>query len=109
MIPDGEFEDQFDSFVFGDIEKIRLDCESALSIKQRVLTNPRTCFLLYLPDEVPHPESDWLLDLRLWDHPFSADRASMLLNDLGLAKSVATYTFERTEKIPGQQRKGREV
>ena len=45
---------------------------------------PTGKFLLYSPTEEPDFEDDWLLDIRLYSRRFRADRASILLQDLGL-------------------------
>ncbi len=41
-------------------------------------------FLLYSPTEEPDFEEDWLLDIRLYSRSFRADRASIILEQLGL-------------------------
>src|SRR5262249_47363569 len=41
--------------------------------------------LLYAPTEEPDFEDDWMLDIRLYSRSFRADRASILLQELGLA------------------------
>ena len=46
-------------------------------------TSPTAKFLLYAPTEEPDYEDDWLLDIRLYSRSFRADRASILLQDLG--------------------------
>ncbi len=48
--------------------------------------DPTGCYLLYAPMEEPDYESDWLLDIRLFSRSFRADRASILLDELGLGK-----------------------
>lgn len=97
--PDSEFEEILDSLSLGEIKTIRLDNESALSIKSHILAEPQSKFLLYAPNECPKPENDWLLDLRLWGQTFSADRASMLLNDLSLSQQSLREHIKKRSKF----------
>jgi len=39
---------------------------------------------LYSPSEEPDDDDDWLLDIRLYSRSFRADRASIILDELGL-------------------------
>lgn len=103
--PDHEFEELLGELSLEGVEIVRLDNESALSIKARILAEPQTKFLLYSPDECPRPEHDWLLDLRLWGQSFSADRASMLLTELGLAsQSLRGHLKERMKFLGSKDR-----
>ena len=64
---------------------LRLDQVSALEAKIRLERDePTGQFLLYAPTEEPDYEDDWLLDIRLYSRSFRADRASILLDELGL-------------------------
>ncbi|MEC5211133.1 uncharacterized protein (TIGR02687 family) [Psychrobacter sp. PL15] len=61
--------------------------ESVLAVKKRIeIDEPQQSFLLYFSEAEPTPESDWLLDIRLYSEPFFADRSSMLLNELSIPK-----------------------
>ena len=67
------------------VSVIRLDQVSTLAVKIRLAhADPDSLFLLYAPTEEPDYEDDWLLDIRLYSHSFRADRASIILNELGL-------------------------
>src|SRR5712692_3299199 len=64
---------------------IRLDQASALETKIRLEhEDPTGRYLLYAPTEEPDYENDWLLDIRLYSRSFRADRASIVLDELGL-------------------------
>src|SRR5216683_8262579 len=64
---------------------IRLDQVSLLEAKIRLERDePNGKFLLYAPTEEPDYEDDWLLDIRLYSRSFRADRASIILDELGL-------------------------
>jgi len=65
---------------------LRLDQTGAFEAKVLLeLSNPEGRYLVYTPAEEPDFEEDWLLDIRLYSHSFRADRASIILDQLGLA------------------------
>lgn len=67
------------------VTTLRLDEVAALEAKIRLeRSEPTGKFLLYAPTEEPDPQDDWLLDIRLYSGSFRADRASILLQELGL-------------------------
>src|SRR5713101_4474906 len=66
---------------------VRVDQASALETKIRLeREDPTGRFLLYAPVEEPDYENDWLLDIRLYSRSFRADRASIILDELGLGE-----------------------
>ncbi len=86
--PDKEFADYMSEQLFSPVEGvqvIRLDQTSALEVKLQVeRKEPETRFLIYSAEEEPDYENDWLLDIRLYSRSFRADRASIILDELGL-------------------------
>ena len=53
----------------------------------------------------PEPDNDWLLDMRLYSASFSADRASMLLAELGLTQqSLRQHLAERAKFFANRDR-----
>ena len=104
--PDNEFHTTLSSFVLDDVTTIRLDEVGALEVKIRLeRTEPQTKFLLYAPTEEPDFENDWLLDIRLYSTPFRADRASMLLQELGLMNQhLRTHIAERRKFFDSKDR-----
>lgn len=67
------------------VTTIMLDQVGSLEVKIRLEEeDPDGKYLLYSPAEEPDYESDWLLDIRLYSRSFRADRASILLDELGL-------------------------
>ena len=82
-----EFVDGFPLLAFGDtqVHWIRLDQTGSLEVKLLMeLEEPDCKFLIYSATEEPEWEDDWLLDVRLYSRSFRADRASILLDELGL-------------------------
>jgi uncharacterized protein (TIGR02687 family) len=83
--PEQEFLNLLPFLLLDDVTTIRLDQEASLAVKIRLeRDDPIGKYLLYSPAEEPDYESDWLLDIRLYSRSFRADRASILLDQLGL-------------------------
>jgi len=67
------------------IRILRLDQVGALEAKVLMeREEPEGRFLVYTPAEEPEYDADWLLDIRLYSRSFRADRASIVLEQLGL-------------------------
>src|SRR6266446_2108454 len=85
--PDQEFQNTLQLIVLDGVTTLRLDEVGALEAKVRLERDePTGKFLLYSPSEEPEFEDDWLLDIRLYSRSFRADRASILLQELGLVQ-----------------------
>lgn len=83
--PDREFEALLPSICLEGVTILRLDRVGSLAAKIRLERDePHTKFLLYSPAKEPEYDRDWLLDIRLYSRSFRADRASSLLQELGL-------------------------
>ena len=84
--PDGEFAGSLPDIALEGVEVLKLDEVGALEAKVRIeQDDPAGRYLLYSPAEEPDYENDWLLDMRLYSRSFRADRASIILRQLGLA------------------------
>ncbi len=85
--PDREFVGYLSQSIFSPVEGvkvIRLDQVGSLEAKIQIERNdPNDKFLIYSPSEEPSFKDDWLLDVRLYSHSFRADRASIVLEELG--------------------------
>jgi uncharacterized protein (TIGR02687 family) len=85
--PDGEFLKLIPELTLPDVSLINLDESSALETKISLEIKGRSKkYLLYSAKEEPEFNKDWLLDIRLYSRSFRADRASIILNELGLAR-----------------------
>ena len=104
--PQQEFGSIPESLAIDDVNIVRLDEVGALEIKMRIEREDTTGrYLLYSPTEKPEFENDWLLDVRLYSRSFRADRASIILDELGLAsqhleRSVAIGCDAPTGPVP---------
>jgi uncharacterized protein (TIGR02687 family) len=92
---DGEFTEELDNL---DLETchddgvtlIRLGDEPTLSVKVRLmLDEPKARFLVYEAGSPPDPAHDLLLDVRKWAAPFSADKSTLILRELGLVDDLS--------------------
>lgn len=83
--PDREFQNTLPFLQLDGVNVVRLNEVGSLGAKIRIERDkPTGKFLLYAPTEEPDYEGDWLLDIRLYSRSFRADRASILLQQLGL-------------------------
>jgi uncharacterized protein (TIGR02687 family) len=84
-----EFGDELEKLVPEGVTLLRLDQLGALEVKIKIeLEDTTSRFLIYVPQEIPAPEEDWLLDVRLYSRAFTADTASILLDELGLPQQT---------------------
>lgn len=98
--PEGEFEEALRRLDLNGVQVLRLDERPALEVKLRVeQQDPQGRYLLYAPQEEPEYKDDWLLDIRFYSHSFRADRASILLDELGLANPHLRHHLDRRRKF----------
>ena len=85
--PDGEFYMVLPMVKVDGVNVLRLDEVSALQAKLKIEREDRTGkYLIYSAKEEPEFDHDWLLDMRLYSRSFRADRASLVLGELGLSQ-----------------------
>ena len=96
---DGEFTQDVDTLVLDNASVLRLDKTPQLRAKMALEADPGARWLLYSPSAVPEPAADWLLDARLRGKAFSADTASMQLDELGLASHALRPHLKRRAKF----------
>ena len=82
--PSGEWASEFDDYQPAQAEKLRVE-GNEFSVKVAISRAPLDQrFLLYLPSAKPPEPDNWLLDLLLAGHEFTADRASLDIQEAGL-------------------------
>ena len=70
---------------FQNVIILNMENEAALEVKERIeYIDTDKKFILYFPDKEPAYEENFLLDIQLYSLVFTADRASMIFNDLKL-------------------------
>ena len=104
--PELEFQNTLPFVVLEGVTTLRLDEVGALGAKIRMeREDPLGKFLLYAPTEEPDYEDDWLLDIRLYSRSFRADKASILLQELGLVnQSLRTHVADRRKFFDAKDR-----
>ena len=85
---DAEFSSVVDSLPLPGVQVVRTDNLPALKVKLDIEHAPKQKWLLYSNKPEPELTKDWLLDIRLRSKSFSADAASILLEDLGLTSQT---------------------
>lgn len=85
--PTGEWVQDFDSFEADGITRLRVT-GNEFGAKVRIAREPNldARFLLYVPTVRPADTENWLLDLLHQGHEFHADRASLIVEDVGLPR-----------------------
>ncbi|WP_005031451.1 BREX-1 system phosphatase PglZ type A [Holophaga foetida] len=85
-----------------DLTPPRSDLALKLRLEQE---DPQGKFLLYAPFEEPDADRDWLLDIRLYSQTFRADRASIHLQELGLAsQDLHGHLTQRAKFLDAKER-----
>jgi uncharacterized protein (TIGR02687 family) len=80
----GALRNEFESIELDDVTKIEID-NNEFSIKREVLLlRANDKFLIYSATKAPQDEDNWLLDLNIANYIFSADKVSLILQNLGL-------------------------
>ena len=104
--PDQEFQNTLPFIMLDGVTTLRLDGVGALEAKIRLERDePNGKFLLYSPTEEPDYEDDWLLDIRLYSRSFRADKASILLQELGLVNlHLRTHIGDRRKFFDSKDR-----
>ena len=109
---DGEFAAYVEQGLDGpldDVAVLDLRQTGPLSAKLRLeREEPQRRFLVYSQGAVPAPESDWLLDIRLYSGVLRADVASIWLQDLGLqGLYLRDHLKARSRFLASQERRHR--
>src|SRR4051812_34843103 len=83
--PEGQYADGLDALDLPGVTTLRV-ANNEYGIKNRLLIGePASKFLVYRSGQVPAGIGNWLLDLELAYGVFTADRTSLVAQDLGLA------------------------
>jgi len=98
--PEKEFVNTLPFIMLKDVNILRLDEIGGMEAKIRVeRDDPQGRYLLYAPTEEPDYDEDWLLDIRLYARSFRADRASIILDELGLTRQGLRNHLSKRRKF----------
>ena len=101
----GEFATQIDGIDIEGVKVLRLDRTPALQAKIWIEREVGARWLVYTPSDEPEPAQDWLLDARLRSKPFSADTASIQLEELGLTtRALRDHLKTRSKYLRARDR-----
>ncbi len=93
-----------------DVELLDLAQVGPLSAKLRLEREaPTQRFLVYSQGATPEPETDWLLDIRLYSGVLRADVASIWLQDLGLSGLYLRDHLKARSRFLGSQERRRRL
>ena len=82
---------EFNEINLDGVTKLEID-NNEFSIKRQLLSlQPTNKFLIYSPTLAPQDEDNWLLDLNIANYMFSADKTSLILQNLGLDVSFKEF------------------
>ena len=97
--PDGEYTSGLDALGLDGVETVRVENDE-YAVKNRLLqVAPRTKFLVYRSGAVPTGIGNWLLDLELAYGVFTADRTSLVQQELGLTADGIDEVVRTHEKF----------
>ncbi|BAF69861.1 BREX-1 system phosphatase PglZ type A [Nitratiruptor sp. SB155-2] len=99
----GELKDEFENIEIDGVKKLEID-QNEFGIKVEVLTNKKQKYLIYSPYPAPKDEDNWLLDLNLANYIFRADRASLILDTLGLDLEFKEFIKEHLKFFNSKKR-----
>ena len=82
---------EFEVIEFDDVTKLEID-NNEFGIKRQLLSlQPNDKFLIYSPNRAPQDKDNWLLDLNIANYMFSADKTSLILQNIGLDVSFKEF------------------
>lgn len=96
--PVGEYADELDSLDLGGVTVVRVQ-DNEFGAKHTLLSDHVTKHLVYRSGEIPRGTGNWLLDLELAYGVFTADKTSMLQQELGLNDPAFGPVIEEHQKF----------
>lgn len=97
--PEGQYDCDLDALDLPDVSVLRV-ANDEYTIKYRLLQEqPDDRFLVYRSGQVPTGIDNWLLDLELAYGVFTADRGSLISQDLGLTADGIDAVVRKHEKF----------
>lgn len=96
--PAGEYASELDALELGAVNVLRVQ-DNEFGVKSTLLADHVTKQLVYRSGDLPRGTGDWLLDLELAYGIFTADKTSMLQQELGLNDPAFTPVIEQHQKF----------
>lgn len=100
-----EWIEDYNSFEHAKVTKIEMR-NTEFGTKVRIVTDPdpKAKFLVYIPSERPDDQDNWLLDLLLQGYEYKADKASLALQQVGLAQDFLVLAQEHAKFFLSEKR-----
>lgn len=96
--PTEEYTADLDALDLGSVDVIRVQ-DNEFGVKSTILADHTAKYLIYRSGVIPHGTANWLLDLELAYGVFTADRTSMLQQELGLSDPALLPVIEEHQKF----------
>lgn len=96
--PTEEYTAELDALDLGAVSVIRVQ-DDEFGVKSTILADHTSKYLVYRSGVIPHGTANWLLDLELAYGVFTADRTSMLQQELGLSDPALLPVIEEHQKF----------
>ncbi|GLU91037.1 BREX-1 system phosphatase PglZ type A [Agromyces sp. NBRC 114283] len=96
--PIEEYTADLDALDLGGVDVIRVQ-DDEFGVKGTILADHTAKYLVYRSGVIPHGTANWLLDLELAYGVFTADRTSMLQQELGLSDPALLPVIEEHQKF----------
>jgi len=107
---EAEFEDFINDLSLEEIKIINLKSQRPFETKYLIeVLEPNRQFLVYSPSKRPQPEKDWLLDIFLYSYEFSADKATMIRDELGLVEPRMRHFIREYQAFFNAKRRKEEL
>lgn len=96
--PAGEYTADLDLLDLGPVEVIRVE-DNEFGVKNMIIADHASKYLVYRAGDIPRGTANWLLDLELAYGVFTADKTSMLQQELGLNDPTLLPVIEQHQKF----------
>ena len=96
--PTEEYTADLDALDLGEVNVIRVQGDE-FGVKSMILGDHGSKHLIYRSGDIPHGTANWLLDLELAYGVFTADKTSMLQQELGLNDPALLPVIEEHQKF----------
>lgn len=96
--PTDEYSADLDALDLGAVNIIRVE-SNEFGVKSTILADHMSKHLVYRSGEIPRGTANWLLDLELAYGVFTADRTSMLQQELGLSDPALLPVINQHQKF----------
>ncbi len=105
---DGEFVEDIDDISLDNVKTIKLTSNNTFHIKYLLeKKDVESNYLLYSPLPQPDFRDNWLLDILKYSVEFSADRASLIMQDFGVKEPALRGVFKKYLKFFGNKERYR--